>query len=300
MKNYQNESAIDRLTRVIVAEILLLGSYFWLGGIWQIVIYVAGAAILVTALTGFCTLYRIFRISSRSLEARPASAIVKIIFLILFLAIASVGSYYSNFFTRKFFLDDYNRMNNYYKQTLFFTGQEKRTEAITNYDKLLTEYNLFQNKYSNYRPYVLKSDNQFENDLAKVAVIIQGLEGKVHEGDLKSAHLETESIRPIFQDILKRNGFSMLAVNLVDFHDSMEKVIEAADALDFPGVKEAYLEANDKLTVVESIANDPEIQAIRQKLEEVLALAKNNEATGLADKAAELKSAFVKVYLKRG
>ena len=39
-------------------------------------------------------------------------------------------------------------------------------------------------------------------------------------------------LEPIFQDILKRNNFSLLAISLVDFHDVMETVIEAADTKD--------------------------------------------------------------------
>jgi len=56
------------------------------------------------------------------------------------------------------------------------------------------------------------------------------LKDKIYTGELKQAHLDLEKVRPIFQDILKRNNFSLLAVYLVDFHDVMEKVIEAADA----------------------------------------------------------------------
>ncbi len=55
-----------------------------------------------------------------------------------------------------------------------------------------------------------------------------------------------------------------------------------------------------KLKAVEEIANDSEIQTIRTKLEEVSTLAKDGKAELLSAKATELKSAFVKVYLKRG
>jgi hypothetical protein len=44
----------------------------------------------------------------------------------------------------------------------------------------------------------------------------------VYTGNLPESHLAFEKIRPIFQDILKRNNFSLLAVSLVDFHDVME------------------------------------------------------------------------------
>jgi hypothetical protein len=119
-------------------------------------------------------------------------------------------------------------------------------------------------------------------------------------GDLKAAHLTLESVRPIFQDILKRNNISLLAVALVDFHDAMEKVIAAADAKDGAQLTAVYGEVDAKLKEVEVIVNDKEIQAIRSALEVVMTAAQENRLEELPAKAAELKSAFVKVYLKRG
>lgn len=299
MKKYQNEGTIDRFSRLILAEVFLLGGYFWLGGLLQLFVLAVGVILLVTALSGFCGLYKVFGITTIK-KNKPVSLSIKIVFVVIFLIIAIVGSYYSNFFTKKFFLDDYNKMNNYYKQALFYTGQVKRDEAVANYNDLIAQYSVFLSKYSSYHPYVLKSDAQFNTDLVKVEGIINGLNDKIKTGDLKSAHTDLEAVRPIFQEILKRNGFSMLAVYLVDFHDAMEKVIAAADAKDAAAVEKAYLESNEKLKAVEEVANDVEIQAIRQKLEGVLSLAKNGQVDLLSTKAAELKSSFVKVYLKRG
>jgi hypothetical protein len=92
----------------------------------------------------------------------------------------------------------------------------------------------------------------------------------------------------------------MLAVYLVDFHDSMEKLIAEADKKNPVGVIETYVDANDKLITVEEAANDDEIKAIRNNLETLLNLAQSGNAESLSAKAAELKSSFVKVYLKRG
>lgn len=123
---------------------------------------------------------------------------------------------------------------------------------------------------------------------------------KVYTGNLKESHLDLEKVRPIFQDILKRNNFSLLAITLVDFHDVMEKVIESADTKNSTGVINAYVEANDKLKAVEVEANDTEIQAIRKNLEDIKTLAEQGLSEKLPEKSAELKSSFVKVYLKRG
>jgi Protein of unknown function (DUF2892) len=300
LKKLRNEGTMDRLVRLLIAEASILGAYFWLGGTWQIVSYAVGALSLITATTGFCALYKALGINTFKAESRPSPLYIKVIFSVLFIVIAVAGSYYSAFFTKKLFLDDYNRMNNYYKQALFYTGQEKRAEAMANYDHLTAEYSALLSKYASYHPHAIKSDGQFNADIEKASVIITSLKDAVYTGDLKQSHTSLEAVRPIFQDILKRNGFSMLAVALVDFHDAMEKIIAAADAKDAAQVLAVYPEVDTKLKAVEETLNDNEIQAIRAKLEEVATLAKNGRAESLSAKAAELKSAFVKVYLKRG
>lgn len=296
----KNEGTVDRSTRLILAEVLLLGGYYWLGGTWQIIAYVIGIISLITAITGFCALYKLLGIKTFSAESKPTPVFVRVVFAVLFAIIAVAGSYFSAFFTKKLFLDDYNRMNNYYKQTLFYTGQDNRVEAITNYDKLTTEYSLFLAKYTTYHPYAIKSDKKFNSDIENVSTIINSLKDSVYTGDLKKSHTAFELVRPIFQDILKRNNFSMLAVTLVDFHDAMEKIIAAADAKDSATLISVYPEVDGRLKAVEEITNDSEIQNIRAKLEETKALAVEGKINLLSAKAAELKSAFVKVYLKRG
>jgi hypothetical protein len=296
----KNEGVVDRLVRLFISELLFLGAYFWVGGMWQVVLYVAGTISLITAVTGFCGLYKVLGVQTCKVESKPTSVATKIIFAVLLLVTAVAGSYYSAFFTKKLFLDDYNRMNNYYKQTLFYTGQDKRLEAVANYDKLVAEYALFQAKYTAYHPYAIKADTQFNADLGKVSTTITSLKDAVYAGDLKQSHTSLESVRPVFQDILKRNNFSLLAVSLVDFHDAMEKIIAAADAKDAAQLLAVYPEVDAKLKAVEEVVNDAEIQSIRSKLEEVVTLAKTGQVDLLSAKAAELKSAFVKVYLKRG
>jgi hypothetical protein len=92
----------------------------------------------------------------------------------------------------------------------------------------------------------------------------------------------------------------MLAVYLVDFHDAMEKIIAGADAKDASQVIGVYQEVSDKLKAVEDVANDEEIQVIRQKLEQLVASARSGNVEVLSAQGADLKSSFVKVYLKRG
>lgn len=213
---------------------------------------------------------------------------------------AGAGWYAYGFFSKKLFLEDYATMNQYYKQALFFTGQEKREEAVTNYHTLVIEYGAFKTKYQKYHPPVVAGDVQFDTDLDTIAHLIDVPKDKIMSGNLKEAHLELEKVRPIFQEILKRNNISMLAVSLVDFHDAMEIIIAAADTKDSAQIIAVYPDVNEKLKAVEEVTNDGEIQAIRANLDQLLALARENKTDSLPAKAAELKSSFVKVYLKRG
>lgn len=300
MKKYQNEGILDRMVRVVLAIVFFELSIFWSAGIIKTILYIVGAISLFTAITGFCTLYKILKINTNKNSDNKILNTVIVVFIVALFLLLVGGGYFSNFLTKKIFIEDYNNFNQYYKQTLFFTGQDKRPEAVENYNKLVSEYLIFKNKYTKYHPYVVSHDVQFDTDLEKVSDIINGLKDKVNTGDLKSAHTDFEQVRLIFQDLLKRNDFSMLAISLVDFHDAMEKIISASDAKDSAQVIAIYEEVDGKLKAVEEVANDVETQVIRHKLNELLVLAQNNKDEELSAKAGELKSAFVKVYLKRG
>ncbi len=288
------------MIRIVISVIVILGGYFWTYGALQIGLYVFGVVMGITGATRFCPLYMFLGIRTQSSESENISVLKKTLFVLILIGATFAGSYYSIFFTNKIFIEDYNQMNNYYKQTLFNTGQNKRDESVANYDTLIAEYAIFSEKYSAYHPDMLKSDGRINEDFKTVSNILVELRDVVYSGDLGEAHTSLEAVRPIFQDILKRNGFSMLAVVLVDFHDVMEKVLDAANSGNSEQLLVAYLEADRKLVEVEQIENDAEIQTIRLKLEEIRVLAENDQTELLSAKATELKSAFVKVYLKRG
>jgi len=300
LTGFVNENALDRMLRLVAGVAFFQLAFFWLGGIAQIVLYGLSAVMLLTAAVGVCPLYRIFKLSTYRAGAKPLGKTGLALALLLVVALMAGGSYASDFFSRKIFLDDYNRMNNYYKQALFNTGQNNREKAVENYDQLVTEYAAFQAKYSAYHPYAIKGDAQFNADLARVAMMITGVADGVHTGDLPEAHVALEQVRPVFQNIFKRNGFSMLAVALVDFHDAMEQILTAANAKDTAKVAALYPDISAKLNAVEAEANDAEIQAIRQNLDGLLSLAESGAVNELPAQAGELKSSFVKVYLTRG
>lgn len=61
----QNVGIIDRIIRVILAILLFYGAMMWITSSWiRIVMSVVGGILLVTSVTGFCALYKLFRFST--------------------------------------------------------------------------------------------------------------------------------------------------------------------------------------------------------------------------------------------
>ncbi len=299
MEKIQNENSIDRLIRLIISAVAIMAAYFWLSGAWQIVAYVVGVVMLATSAMGFCGLYKLIGVDTKKMF--PAKhKIINYSLLALLIIILVGGSYASMFFTKKIFIEDFSVMNNVYKQTLYNTGQNNRNESIANYEKLLVALPEFQAKYQNYKPYAIKSDSKFNDDIAGVVLSVQGAKDEIYSGDLLALHIKFEGIKNVFQDILKRNNFSLLSIAMLDFHDVMEVAVEAGTAKDAAAIIAAYPAANEKLQAVEAMANDDEIQTVRTNLEALLSAAKDNKIEVLPKLGADLKSSFVKTYLKRG
>lgn len=297
----KNMHIIERHIRLGLGIILLELAYFWLAAPWQWLGYALAAVMLGTSVIGFCPLYQLLGIGASHAAGRTIRAGWTALAVVVLAALLGGGSYASAVFTRKMFLEDFNAMNYFYKQTLFLTGKNDREQANTNYDQLKAGFGTFSSKYSHYQPYALRNDSQLSADLQSVANILTQVEPGVRSGDLHQAHLDLEKIRPVFQDMFKRNGFSMLSVALVDFHDAMELVLDAAHAKDAGKINALASSVSDKLSAVEAEADDAEIKAIRKNLDDLLATAhQGDKLDALPDQAEALKSSFIKVYLKRG
>lgn len=299
MRIQANESSVDRWVRVVFGTLLVVCGVFWVSGVAQTLSVLLGAVLVVTGLIGFCPLYALFKTGTRKAqdERKPRSPwLFGLVFVVLLVA-ASAASVY---ITRKQFLENFNAMNTHYKQALFQTGQQNREQSVKDYQQLVTTYADFSQRYSTYHPYTVWGDTQFNSDLSKVDAIIADANTNVTSGDLAQAHIQLEQVRPIFQELFKRNGFSMLSMSLVDFHDTMEKLIDASEQKDTQEVVRLYAEADQYLKAVEAEVNDEGIQAIRQNLDSLLKLAQDGNGDDLAKQAGNLKTSFVKVYLIRG
>jgi tetratricopeptide (TPR) repeat protein len=294
-----NENWIDRSVRALIGLALLQLAYFWLGGVCATIFYALSAVLLLTATVSFCPIYRALGMRSNGKPNTLGKGWL-IVAGVAFITLLLAGSYASHFFTKKFYIEDFNAMNNHYKQALFFTGKENREKAVENYEQLLASYAGFTTKYLAYHPYALKADRQFDADLLRIEAMINDAAENVRSGDLQQAHLMLEEVRPVFQDIFKRNNFSMLSITLVDFHDAMELIIDAATAKDSAKVEALYPQVNEKMEAIEAEANDAEIQAIRNNLDLLRNQARSGTVDEMPAQGEKLKSSFVKVYLHRG
>ncbi len=63
LKKLQNENSTDRILRFLIGIILAVVSYSYFTGTIQIVLYLLAAILIITALTGFCLIYKLLGIN---------------------------------------------------------------------------------------------------------------------------------------------------------------------------------------------------------------------------------------------
>jgi hypothetical protein len=294
-----NENELDRFVRVAVGLALLLVGVFGGLGWWRIALLALGGVSLFTAATGFCGAYVLFGIDTCEASPKPLKPLAKKIWIaaLVLLSIGGVAGGY--FLNHKAFKEDLASLNGAYKQVLYLSGQD--SPQTVKYDM---EFRLrlgdFGRRQLEYRPWIVKDNARLREIFSEMSAVAQAAGDQVVLGQNQEAHLEFEKVRPLLQEIMQSAGISELAVALIGFHDAMEKVVEAADQKDLAGVVAAYVLADDKFQEVEALAQDDEIQAVRQALDRVLELAAQPDPDALPQAAAKLKSAFVKIYLSRG
>ncbi len=300
MRLLKNEGIMDRFCRGLIGVLLLIGAFFWLSGLIKILAYIFGIYLAATAAFGFCPIYLFLTHSSfnRSYEELNKPKIKSLIITIIIILIA--GSIISHFWTKSIFLKDFNDLNSDYKQVLFNAAQEDREMSIRNYGLFSDKLDSFYDKYSAYRPFIIKRDGQFGNSLNEVQKIAKNSKDKITYGNLTSAYFELDSIRPILNDILRRNKLASVKVSLVDFNEVLRSITDAAENKNAQEVAKIYYLTNEKLKDVEIKLNNTEVQMLRVNLDSLNDFAKRNELDKLPSKAAELKSSYLRVYMKYG
>lgn len=66
MEKLQNESKNDRIIRAVLGLVLLLLAMYATTGVFSTVLYVLAVIALVTSATGFCALYKLLGINTKT------------------------------------------------------------------------------------------------------------------------------------------------------------------------------------------------------------------------------------------
>ncbi len=201
----KNVGTLDRLLRVILAEVCVLAAVFWLGKEWQIVFYLLTAVLLVQAATGVCGFYNFLRWNTCETIKRKDKNLIPFA-LIAMIVVAVAGSYGSAVLTRDIFQSDLSSIMEPYNLTMKYTGQDLRNESVQQFELLESAFNAFDEKYRDYRPWAIKFDDQFTGDLQNLSAIISGSKKDIHQGSLKTAHDNLQRAEPVFNSIRERNG----------------------------------------------------------------------------------------------
>jgi len=63
-----NESGLDRIIRALAGLLILYLAYAVFSGVLQILGYVVGLILILTAITGFCLLYKLLGFSTKKIK----------------------------------------------------------------------------------------------------------------------------------------------------------------------------------------------------------------------------------------
>ena len=241
----KNVRPFDRFLRAAVAVVLFEAGYFWLGGPWNWICFGLGAILLLTAIMGICPLYRLLGIASAPAKQQRRPVLVALAALLL-AALVIGGAYGSMFFSRKLFLEDFNAMNAHYKQALFLTGKGDRQGAVRNLDQLEPAFEAFSTKYTQLSSLCPQGRYRTHQVISLPSRgPCPGRSAGPHRRPPRGPPCPREG-PTLFQKMFKRNGFSMLSVALVDFHDAMETILAAATAKNVAGVASIYPGVSEK------------------------------------------------------
>jgi len=205
-KRIINTGFNDRIVRFVVAITFFIIAFFWVSGVLEFLFYFFGALILITSFTGVCRIYKILGISSCKKEKFPSKKSKTYLIVILILAWIILGSYLSIYFTNKIFLSDFEKFSSPYKQTLVYTEQNNHNKSVDYYSIFKLNFESFKYKYSNYRPFSIRYDNQFDRDIILISSVIKSSDKTIDSSNLTIANQNLKEIDFVLADILKRNG----------------------------------------------------------------------------------------------
>ncbi|MEI8002874.1 MAG: DUF2892 domain-containing protein, partial [Methanothrix sp.] len=118
----KNLGTMDRLLRVILAEICILVAFFWVTEEWQIPLYLIAGVMLLQAGTASCSIYTLLGWNRCEIVQRKDKNMMTA-FIVVALLLAVAGSYASAVLTKNIFLEDLGSVNESYSSAMHSLDQ---------------------------------------------------------------------------------------------------------------------------------------------------------------------------------
>ncbi len=199
----KNLGIMDRLLRVILAEICILVAFFWVTTEWQIPLYLIAGVMLLQAATATCSIYNLLGWNRCEIVRRKDKNLMTA-FVVVALLLAVAGSYASAVLTKNIFLEDFGIVNESYNQALHSLDQGRSDNATMHYGELESAFAAFSKKYSKYKPLTIKFDGNFTIEMNNISAAISGSREDILQGNLTRGQEELKKAGPDMQKIRDR------------------------------------------------------------------------------------------------
>lgn len=194
---------MDRLLRVILAEICIIVAFFWVTEVWQIPLCLIAGVMLLQAGTASCSIYTLLG-WNRCEIVRHKDKNLMTAFVAVALLLAVAGSYASVVLTKNIFLEDLGNVDESYNLALHSLDQGEGENVAMLYGKLECVFGAFSKKYSKYRPLTVKFDGNFTAQINNISEAISRSKEDIRLGNITSGHKVLKMIGPIIEKMLDR------------------------------------------------------------------------------------------------
>ena len=199
----KNLGIMDRLLRVILAEICILVAFFWVTVEWQIPLYLIAGVMLLQAATATCSIYNLLGWNRCEIVRRKDKNLMTA-FVVVALLLAVAGSYASAVLTKDIFLEDLGIVNESYNQALHSLDQGRSDSATMRYGELESAFAAFSKKYSKYKPLTIKFDGNFTIEMNNISAAISSSREDILQGNLTRGQEELNKAGPDMQRMRDR------------------------------------------------------------------------------------------------
>ena len=199
----KNLGIMDRLLRVILAEICILVAFFWVTVEWQIPLYLIAGVMLLQAATATCSIYNLLGWNRCEIVRRKDKNLMTA-FVVVALLLAVAGSYASAVLTKDIFLEDLGIVNESYNQALHSLDPVRSDNAAMRYKELESAFAAFSKKYSKYKPLTIKFDGNFTIEMNNISAAISASREDILQGNLTRGQEELKKAGPDMQKMRDR------------------------------------------------------------------------------------------------